>query len=694
LILGFIIAGNIQSIIKSVNREIKKLIDAALEGKLSHRGDEQTINFEFRSIVNGFNKTLDAVINPLNVAANYVEKISKGEIPQPITDNYNGDFNLIKNNLNKCIDAVNLLVKDAGMLVNSALKEDFDQRADASKHSGDFKKIVDGVNSTLDVVVDKVFWYEQMLDSIPFPISVTDMDMNWTFFNKPAESITGLSREKMLGKQCNNWNADICKTERCGVHLLRKGTLTSNFKQPGLDKYFQVDSTYLTNKKGERIGHIEIVQDITQKEKVAIYNSKEVDRLAQNLKKLAFGEMNCDTVISEADEYTKNEYNNFNLINNNLKSLIDVFNQIIYSSEKIADGDLNVSLEQRSDNDILIISLNKLINAFTKIKEVSQKIANGDLTVEVQKRSDKDEIFIALEQMRQKLEEVIGTITLSSQGISSASGDISNTSQSLSQSASEQASSLEEIASSMEEMVSNIEQNASNAVETEKIALKASDGILTSSKNVEMTTNAMKQIAEKIAIINDIAFQTNILALNAAIEAARAGEHGKGFAVVAAEVRKLAEKTQIAAAQINEVSKDSIEVATKANEFLSDIVPDIQKTAKLVQEISSASLEQRRGAEQINKAINQLNDVAQQNASASEEMATSAEEMNSQAYQLIDVVSFFKTKNSSNQKIVESKDHKTPNIKNIQQQSIIPNKIKGIDIKLKNKNSDDDFVNF
>jgi methyl-accepting chemotaxis protein len=161
-----------------------------------------------------------------------------------------------------------------------------------------------------------------------------------------------------------------------------------------------------------------------------------------------------------------------------------------------------------------------------------------------------------------------------------------------------------------------------------------------------MTVMVMKKIAEKVSIIGDIAFQTNILALNAAVEAARAGEHGKGFAVVAAEVRKLAERSHIAAGEINELTKSSVEVADKAGSQLESIVPSIQKTAKLVQEISAASIEQNSGANQINNAINQLNKVTQQNAASAEEMATSSEELSSQADSLKDLISFFKVNNN------------------------------------------------
>ena len=194
----------------------------------------------------------------------------------------------------------------------------------------------------------------------------------------------------------------------------------------------------------------------------------------------------------------------------------------------------------------------------------------------------------------------------------------------------------------MEQMTSNIRQNADNAMQTEKIAVKSADGARQGGKAVEETVHAMKEIANKISIIEEIARQTNLLALNAAIEAARAGEHGKGFAVVASEVRKLAERSQKAAAEISQLSASSVEVAERAGALLGQMVPDIQKTAELVQEINAASREQDLGAGQINKAIQQLDQVIQQNASASEEMSSTAEELSSQAEQLQSTIAFFR----------------------------------------------------
>ncbi|KAF5032261.1 Methyl-accepting chemotaxis protein (MCP) signaling domain protein [anaerobic digester metagenome] len=275
--------------------------------------------------------------------------------------------------------------------------------------------------------------------------------------------------------------------------------------------------------------------------------------------------------------------------------------------------------------------------------EFARKLAQGDLTAEVDV-NQKDELGIlaqALREMVAKLREVVSEVQSASDNVASGSEELSASSEQLSQGATEQAASVEEVSSSMEEMSSNIRQNADNATQTEKIALKAAQDAQAGGQAVVQAVGAMKNIAEKISIVEEIARQTNLLALNAAIEAARAGEHGKGFAVVAAEVRKLAERSGTAAAEISELSSSTVSVADQAGQMLTKLVPDIQRTAELVQEISAASNEQNAGAEQINKALQQLDQVIQQNASASEEMASTSEELSSQAEQLQATISFF-----------------------------------------------------
>lgn len=293
---------------------------------------------------------------------------------------------------------------------------------------------------------------------------------------------------------------------------------------------------------------------------------------------------------------------------------------------------------------IAVIITKGIVGPIQKGVNFAQHVAQGDLTQELDV-DQKDEVGIlaqALTNMIIRIRQIVQDVQSAANNVASGSQELSSTSQEMSQGASEQAASAEEVSSSMEEMSANIRQNADNAMQTEKISLKASTEIDDGNQAVSDTVTAMKDIADKISIIEEIARQTNLLALNAAIEAARAGEHGKGFAVVASEVRKLAERSQVAAAEISQLSSSSVQVAENAGKMLTQIVPEIGRTAELVQEISAASNEQNSGAEQINSAIQQLNEVIQQNAAASEEMASTSEELSSQAEQLLDTISFFR----------------------------------------------------
>jgi methyl-accepting chemotaxis protein len=338
---------------------------------------------------------------------------------------------------------------------------------------------------------------------------------------------------------------------------------------------------------------------------------------------------------------------------------------------------------------IAIWIINSITTSLAQAGEAVRKISEGDLTVEIDTKS-KDEIgelLINMKGMVYKLREVIEFVRTATGNISAASFQMSSSSQQMSEGATEQAASAEEVASSMEEMASNIQQNTDNAQQTEKIAHKASEDIKEGSIAVNQTVFSMKEIADKISIIGEIARQTNLLALNAAVEAARAGEHGKGFAVVAAEVRKLAERSQIAANEINALSSSSVSIAEKSGKLLETIVPDIQKTSRLVQEISASSMEQNSGSEQVNTALQQLNQIIQQNAAASEEMASNAEELSSQADQLKDTISFFKT-GENNKKIVQIVNKSTPAFAQTIKNKSIKKKVNGFSYNTSNGHGD------
>ena len=359
--------------------------------------------------------------------------------------------------------------------------------------------------------------------------------------------------------------------------------------------------------------------------------------------------------------------------------------KIDLAASKIAEGDLEVNLDIDSKDEIgsLAQSFQNLILANKEIVEKAKLVSNGDLTVTLKKRSEKDELNEALSQMVFRLNEIVANIIESSQNVASASAQFSSSTVQIAQGANEQAASAEEVSSSVEEMTSTIQQNTDNALQTERIAAGASQGINDVSIASQKSLDATRQIAEKIKIINAIAEKTDILAINAAIEAARAGEHGKGFAVVAAEVRKLAETSQKAAIEINTLSATSLKVTEDAGLLMMKLIPDIQKTATLVQEIAAASTEQSSGVSQIAQAIEQLSKVTQQNSAAAEEMSSTAEELASQAETLNETISFFNT--GSTKKRDSKLNHQVRSFHHDKKPLVAPKPSKHIELDLKDK---------
>ncbi|WP_333896693.1 methyl-accepting chemotaxis protein [Brevundimonas aurantiaca] len=313
--------------------------------------------------------------------------------------------------------------------------------------------------------------------------------------------------------------------------------------------------------------------------------------------------------------------------------------------EAVAIGDLDQDIKVTTNDEIkdLVDTVDRMTANLRATAAMADEIAQGDLTVQPKPLSDKDTLGLSLQSMVERLRGVVADALSAADNVSSGSQELSATSEQMSQGATEQAAAAEQASASMEEMAANIKQNADNAAQTEKISRQSAKDAEASGEAVNRAVDAMRTIADKIGIVQEIARQTDLLALNAAVEAARAGEHGKGFAVVASEVRKLAERSQTAAAEISAVSGDTVKAAQEAGDMLQRLVPDIRKTAELVSEISAACREQDVGASQINEAIQQLDKVTQQNAGASEEMSATSEELAAQAEELQASIAFFRT---------------------------------------------------
>jgi len=324
-----------------------------------------------------------------------------------------------------------------------------------------------------------------------------------------------------------------------------------------------------------------------------------------------------------------------------LKKMVDNLRETAAVAEEISNGNLAVQTPLRSEKDVLGIALKKMVDNLRETAAVAEEISKGNLAVQSPLRSDKDVLGIALKRMVDNLRNVVTEAGQSSAAVSSGSHQLSASAEQMSAGATEQAASAEEASAAMEQIAANIKQTADNANQTEKIARKSANDAQICGDAVGRTVQAMQTIASKISIIQEIARQTDLLALNAAVEAARAGEHGKGFAVVASEVRKLSERSQRAATEISSVSADMIGVANEAGTMLNRLVPDIKKTAELVEEISAACREQDIGAEQINVAIQELDKVIQANASASVQVSATSETLSMQAEHLDETISFF-----------------------------------------------------
>ena len=507
----------------------------------------------------------------------------------------------------------------------------------------------------MEVIVDqtavmKAKWEtENVIKASAAPMFVVDRDLMITSINDAALNAMGYHREEVVGcMTCADFSkTPLCGTEKCTLqNCMRTGEViigeTVAETRSGRKFPIQAACSALMDDQGKPYGGMEVIIDISeikQLQKEADdqrdYLAQQVAMLENNLEALASGDLTIALNAERDDEIGR--------IISSVNSVVNGLQEMAGTAEMIAEGNSAVQITPRSDKDILGHAFGAMITSLQGKAGVAELIAQGDLTAEITISSDKDRLGLSFSSMTENLREVVDAVKLAADNVAAASGEMSANTEEMAQGASEQAAAAEEASASMEQMVASIRQNAENAHQTEKIAMKSSEDAHEGGQAVAETVSAMKDIAEKISIIEEIARQTDLLALNAAIEAARAGEHGKGFAVVASEVRKLAERSRTAAGEIGQRSSSSVEIAERAGQMLKKLVPDIQKTAELVQEIAAASKEQNAGAEQINEAIQQLDTVIQQNSSATEELSSTAEELSSQAEQLQATMAFFKS---------------------------------------------------
>ena len=443
--------------------------------------------------------------------------------------------------------------------------------------------------SVIDNYEEKIFWYVGILDAIPFPLSVTDMDMNWTFINKPVEQLLNVKRADIIGHQCENWNADICRTENCGIARIRKNFTQTFFAQQNMD--FQVDVSYLQNTKGERVGHIEVVQDISRHVAVSKYQTTAVEQVSKYLRLISQGILNFElSKLPEADQHTKEVRENF------VKVLEDLERARLMLNETLVQVTLNANRVNVASNQLAAAAL-QASEATAQIATTTQQVAKGT--------AEQSE---AVTKVATLLDGVTHTISGVEKGVKDQLNAVAQ-------------------ASKVSEMISK--DGGINS----RVGLSA--------QKVQDMGKRSNQIGLIIETIDDIASQTNLLALNAAIEAARAGEHGKGFSVVADEVRKLAERSGAATKEIGNLIKGIQQSVTEAVNISAATAQDIQSVAEeldqAIQGVSRIVKENGQAADKLSQAstgvmqsIENVASVSEENSAAVEEVSASTEEMSAQ----------------------------------------------------------------
>ena len=615
-----------------VLEEFETLLRAIKAGELDARADLRGASGADRDLLEGVNEMLDAVIGPLNVAAEYIDKISKGQRAEKITEEYKGDFNKIKNNLNQLIEIINVFVDQIGILVKAAQEGQLDARADVEKVEGVWRKILKGTNEVVDGIVPPLNVAAEYIDKISK--------------GQRAEKITDEYKGD-FNKIKNNLNQLI---EIINVFVDQIGILVKAAQEGQLDARADVEKLEGVWRKILR-GTNEVVDGIVAPLNVA---AEYIDRISKG-----------DIPEKITDEYK----GDFNEIKNNLNQCIDAISGLVAEAGMLAQAAVEGKLDTRGDaekfgGDYAKIvqgvndTLEGIVVPINEAMDVLGKVADRDLTKQVvgdykgRLSEFKENINTAIKN----LGEALGQATSAADQVGSASAQVASSSQALAEGSAEQAASLEETTSSLEEMSSMTKQNADNANQADNLMQEANQIVERAEgsmgdviKSMEDISQASEETQKIIKTIDEIAFQTNLLALNAAVEAARAGEAGAGFAVVADEVRNLAMRAAEAAKNTADLIEGTVkrvnagsDLVTKTNEAFDEVAKSAAKVGELVGEIAAASNEQAKGIEQVNQGMAEMDKVTQQNAANAEESSSASEEMTAQAQELASMLAAFK----------------------------------------------------